>query len=511
MKHTATLLADMAAKLDQNTAFKDAAQDEIDALHAKIAKELADDSHTASNLADVQLSLSDYLESVKMVIDDMFNHDVWVQAEVRSINSKGGHYYFELAQKDDSGKIIASTKATLWKNRASLVIHKFINQTGRELEAGASILIKASAKFHTQYGFSISISDIDPTYTLGELAIAYNAMLKRLTEEGLTTLNKSLPMPLDIKNVIVVAPENAAGLGDFRAEADRLQAANACQFYYHHATFQGNHAPQEIRLALSGAVRNFINIHGHKPDLIVIIRGGGAVGDLAYLNDYELAALLAEQPVPVWVGIGHERDTVILDEVAHTRFDTPSKVIFGIQNHLVAVMTAAKSFMNKTQQITQKQLNHASQTNQANLKRVQFAANKSLNLAKKDSEYAIKHTELLSRHALKTSFDDIHTKYQTCRLGAFTQLETAKKHIHHYRQTHQKLQSKLFAIAQECRHLQSLILIQHPRRTLEKGYAIVRTKQGLIIDNVNTSLQSDRLTIEFADGKICAKPIDKVT
>lgn len=498
MNHKAILTA-----LDQNLDRLAQTQDntDINALHQAIADEMNGVSDEPT-LAGVQLSLSSYLEAVKLVISDTFDHEVWIQAELRAVNTKGGHYYFELAEKDDNGNIIASTRATLWRYRANAVVGKFTRETGKPLSAGLAVLIKGSASFHPQYGFSINISDIDPTYTLGALAQAYNAMLKRLHDEGLTALNKALPTPFDIRHVIVIAPEQAAGLGDFRAEADRLAQTGACQFYYHHATFQGNHAPSEIRTAITHAISEFYASHTHHADLLVIIRGGGAVGDLAYLNDYELSALVAESPMPVWVGIGHERDKVLLDEVAHTRFDTPSKVILAIENHLVAMVALAKGAMTTISDISRTRLHHAKEQSHLAMKSVHHGASQTLKLAKKDSDFLL---STLSSHA----------KYRTHTLSATIsdllarQHKTAHEHIKHARQDtahtlsrHKALLPRLSALRDETRHLQSMILVQHPARTLTKGYALIH-QDGHVIGSLNAIRQGE-IDIEFHDGRIKA-------
>ena len=127
---------------------------------------------SSASLAGTHLSLSDYLAAVKLVIDETFDHEVWVRAEIRAMNTKSGHYYFELAEMDDEEQISASCRATLWRFRAKSVLTKFTATTGQSLSAGASVLVKCSASFHAQYGFSLNISDIDPNYTLGELAAA---------------------------------------------------------------------------------------------------------------------------------------------------------------------------------------------------------------------------------------------------------------------------------------------------------------------------------------------------
>ncbi len=429
-----------------------------------------------------ELALSDYLQAVKLVIDDIFDHEVWVRAEVRSVNSKGGHYYFELAQKDDAGQIVASCRATLWKFKAQAVINQFVKQTGRQLESGIGILLKGKAVFHAQYGFSINISDIDPFYTLGSLAKAYQANLNRLHEQGLTTLNKSLPAPFDIKHVIVIAPENAAGLGDFRADADRLASTGACCFEYHHATFQGNHAPDEIRQAITTAVGGFYQTHGRHADLLVIIRGGGAVGDLAYLNDFELASLLAEQPLPVWVGIGHERDNTLLDEVAHTRFDTPSKVILAIQEQLVSITSLAKLAISQIQKISQHRLS----------------------LAKQDTKHLLWQHKTASAYTLKqhkAQSDSLLTKTQT---STKTAIATQKQRVNHQLHRHQALLPKVQNLANECRHLQSAILLQHPARTLAKGYTLIH-QDDTLITSAHALQQNKPLRIQFADGEVWAK------
>lgn len=225
---------------------------------ATLEAELAEQENNIEvNLEDTVLRLSDYLSAVDMVIKQTFNHRVWVKAEIRNLSSKGGHYYFELAEKDDDGKVIASCRGNLWRFKAARVLAKFERATGMPLDRDLTVLLKVSAGFHAQYGFSLTIEDIDPSYTLGDLARQYAEMVDRLTGEGLLNLNQQLPVPFDIEHVLVIAPEKAAGLGDFQADADRLARTGACHFHYHNATFQGNHAPSEIRQAIVNAQQQF--------------------------------------------------------------------------------------------------------------------------------------------------------------------------------------------------------------------------------------------------------------
>lgn len=489
-----------AARADQVNSHQD-----ILAKHQKIAEEFEESLKNQQALQDIHLSLSDYLAAVKLVIDDSFDHEVWVRAEIRSLHSKGGHYYFELAEKDDDDNITASCRATLWRYRANTVLAKFTATTGQKLAAGASILIECSASFHAQYGFSLNISDIDPNYTLGEIAAAYQAMKKRLIDEGLINLNKQLPTPFDIENVIVIAPEQAAGLGDFRAEADRLMRAGACQFHYHHATFQGNHAPSEIRAAITTSLTEFVENHQKLPDILVIIRGGGAVGDLAYLNDYELAALIAECPVPVWVGVGHERDQVILDLVAHTSFDTPSKVVLGIESHLAQITSQAKSTMEYLHKKALDQLNLAKNNSQRHFEKVRLKSLAAIALAKKDTAHELKQFSQTIKHQHSKEKLKTYALMKSIHQHSITQLTHAKHQSTHQLHRHHSVESRLQVMRDRCAQLQRLILTQHPKHTLQKGYAIIYNDVNQPIKSASMLKADDRVRIQWQDGSVSAR------
>jgi exodeoxyribonuclease VII large subunit len=170
---------------------------------------------------------------------------------------------------------------------------------------------------------------VDPSYSLGDLAAKLARIRHTLQEMGHYDLNKRLPAPVEYVRVAVISPETSAGLGDFRREADLLQGAGLCDFHFYKATFQGVEAPASIQ----NAVLQALTTHKQRTyDALVVIRGGGSLTDLASLNDLDLARLLSQSPIPVYTAIGHERDSTILDEIAHRRFDTPSKVALHISN-----------------------------------------------------------------------------------------------------------------------------------------------------------------------------------
>lgn len=432
-----------------------------------------------TNPQDTKLSLTAYLFAVKSTFNQMFDHDVWVTCEIRAMNTKGGHYYFELADKDADDTLSASCRGTLWHYSAAGIIRRFESSTNVKLGAGLKVLLRGRATFHAQFGFSFNITDIDPSFTLGELAQAYQQMKNKLEKNGLLTLNKAIPMPFDIQKVAVVAPENAAGLGDFRAEADRLMRAKVCQFEYYYATFQGNDAPKSVRQAIYEALSSYDDVPF---DILVIIRGGGAVGDLAYLNDYELAATVAEVPVPVWVGIGHERDTVILDEVAHTSFDTPSKVIYGIEAHITTLWQDAKATKDRMDTLARALL----QRQRAHLSSL------------------FHQVRLGSHHAQSNYRQDIDNQLRMIRQASFYHINQARADSEQLLTRHQIYRTKLHNLRGHIKQLQSYILSRHPNNNLNQGYALVRNLSGQLLTSQNQIQPNMTILIQFKDGSIQA-------
>lgn len=409
-------------------------------------------------MSEPQFSLSEYLSTVQEVIQVAFNEPVWVKAEIRNLSIKGGHYYLELAEKDEhTDKVVAICRATIWKFSAAKMVLKFERESGVELSKDLNVLIKVKARFDPQYGFSVNVEDIDSSYTLGDIARRYQQILEKLTTEGLVNKNKILPTPFDIQNVLVIAPENAAGLGDFRKDADVLDRAGVCHFVYHSATFQGNTAPTSIIESLSAGLRQWATDFDSPPDLIVIIRGGGAVNDLAYLNDYDLAALLCKRSVPIWVGIGHEKDRTILDEVANRSFDTPSKVIGGIRNLIQERVQNVLESLQKIKLLSQHQITAYQSQNDQYIKVIKTLAQHQINEANRTLKLMKSDTQYFAQSQLKL---------------ASTQIEGLLRET----------------------------LLQNPRNVMAKGYGIVRS-EGKAIRSIQ-KISGDAIQVELQDGLI---------
>lgn len=244
----------------------------------------------------------------------------WVEAELAEVRERGGHCYMELVQKDISGAVpVARASARCWRNTWAQVSPRFERVTGERLHAGLKVLLQVYAQFHENYGFSWIVTDIDPTFTLGDMARRRQEVIRQLKAEGVFDLNKELSLPLFASRIAVISSETAAGYGDFCNQLAGNDFGFSFTVTLFPAIMQGERTEQSIIAALDR-----INIGAEMFDCVVIIRGGGAVSDLSAFDSLALAENVANFPLPVITGIGHERDETVVDMVAHTRVKTPT-------------------------------------------------------------------------------------------------------------------------------------------------------------------------------------------
>ncbi|WP_261663254.1 exodeoxyribonuclease VII large subunit [Deinococcus sp. Marseille-Q6407] len=284
------------------------------------------------------LELSELLDYVGQVLGRGLPGAVWVRAEIAELTDRR-HLYLELIQLD-GGQQVAKCRANLWARERFALEGKLRRATGGGLSAGMTVLLLCTAEFHPQYGFSLHIHDLSPEFTLGEAAARLGAMRETLQAEGVYELNRALPLPADYARIAVIAPEGAAGLGDFHREVAPLQEAGALELLYLPATFQG----REASASLTRAAAEALALHAEQPlDALVVIRGGGATTDLAWLNDLDFGRALAQFPAPVITGLGHARDDTLPDELAALRTDTPSKAAAHIVRTVVNAAAQAQA------------------------------------------------------------------------------------------------------------------------------------------------------------------------
>ena len=278
------------------------------------------------------LSLYELNHRVREAIDQSLPGEYWVQAEMSSVNvNAAGHCYIELVQKNDRGPgLVAKARATVWAGRFRMLKPYFEQATGQAFVAGISVLLLVTAEFHELYGLSYIVQDIDPAYTLGNMARRRREILQRLESEGTLRLNKELELPIVPQRIAVISSETAAGYGDFCNQLLTNPYGFAFTTRLFPAVMQGDRVEASVIAALDAVAAEV-----EQWDVVVIIRGGGATSDLAGFDTYELASNCAQFPLPIITGIGHERDDTVIDAVAHTRVKTPTAAAEFLVNRLV--------------------------------------------------------------------------------------------------------------------------------------------------------------------------------
>lgn len=267
------------------------------------------------------LSLLELTRLVASLVQQPETQNVWVTAELSDVTVRGGHCYMELLQKDDRGCQVAKARGVIWANNYPRIDTEFYNATGQRFATGLKVMLRVSASMHSVYGFSLVVTAVNPEYTMGDLLRRRQEILKRLKAEGILELNRELQWPTVPQRIAIISAPGAAGYGDFINQLYHNPSKLRFVTRLYPAVMQGAQAPSSIIAALEKIADD-----AHLWDGVVIIRGGGATSDLQAFEDYNLAANVAQFPLPVAIGIGHERDTTVLDWVANKRLKTPTAV-----------------------------------------------------------------------------------------------------------------------------------------------------------------------------------------
>lgn len=256
----------------------------------------------------------------------------WVQAELAEVHERNGHCYMELVQMSPAKQLVAKASARCWRNTWQLLRPHFERLTGQQLHAGMSVMLQVYPQFHEAYGFSWIVSDINPEFTMGDMARKRQEIIRQLKEEGVYDLQKELAIPLFAKRIAVISSETAAGYGDF---CNQL-TDNAYGFQFQTELFPAVMQGEQVESSVIAAL-DHINERIAAFDVVVIIRGGGATTDLSGFDTLLLAENVANFPLPIITGIGHDRDESVLDMISHTRVKTPTAAAAFLIDHLAQV------------------------------------------------------------------------------------------------------------------------------------------------------------------------------
>ena len=431
------------------------------------------------------LSLYELNALVKRSINTCLPDTYWVQAELSDVRSNySGHCYLEFVQKEPRGNnLIAKARGTIWSNVYRLLKPYFEEETGQAFVAGIKVMVKVAVEFHELYGYSLTVQDIDPTYTLGDMARRRREILKQLEEEGVLTLNKELEIPLLAQRIAVISSATAAGYGDFCNQLEH----NPYGFVFYPRLFpavmQGERVESSIIAALDA-----INACRDHWDVVVIIRGGGATSDLSGFDTYELAANCAQFPLPVITGIGHERDDTVLDSVSHTRVKTPTAAAEFLVNHLHDTAEVLEDYASAIFYAVSTRMERERTRLARMIERIPMQTRMRLKDEHYRQERVVKQLEVGLQACLTR---EIH------RLKMVeTQLGIA-------------LQRRLLKESHRLQLLEQELKAASPEQLLKRGYSIT-LMNGKAVTDASVLQQGDELTTRFAKGEIKSMVTEKI-
>lgn len=450
------------------------------------------------------------LFELNSMVNAMLRHTMpgvfWLAAEISELRvASNGHCYLEFVQKDEtSGSLVAKARGNIWRGNYIALSSHFERQTGQKLTAGIKVLVAVTVTFHELYGYSLNVTDIDPAYTLGDLARRRREIIRQLEEDGVTELNKELPLPRLIHNVAVISSATAAGYGDFCKQL--RQSGFSFQKKLFPATMQGKKVEETVIAALD-------KIAGEtgKWDVVVIIRGGGATADLGGFDSYLLAANVAQFPLPVLTGIGHERDDTILDFVAHKKLKTPTAVAAFLIDSRVRESVLLDKLISRLSQAAGQQLQGWQCGLDALARRLGFSVKHSIATRRHVFDTIAQHYNLAAtrytsrqRERLLRTEAGINLLSRTFLQNQRNRLENLPLRLRHIVQAffaHERL--RLSEMARNMR-------LADPGRILALGFSITM-KNGEPVTDATCLSRGDTLTTRFAKGETVSKVLSVPT
>jgi len=445
------------------------------------------------------ISLYQLNNQIKSHLSDAFSDELWVVAEISELRqTQNGHCYLELIEKDENtDQITAKARATIWAYTFRMLHPYFKTSTGQTLSSGIKVLIKVSVEFQEIYGYSLNVKDIDPTYTLGDMARRKKEVIDKLKQEGVFDMNRDLLFPEIPKTIALISSPTAAGYEDF---VDQLEN-NPQGFQFHHKLFpaimQGNQAEASI-------IDTLEKIYAYEDifDVIVIIRGGGSTSDLNCFDNYELAQNIAQFPIPVISGIGHERDESVVDMIANIKVKTPTAAAEflidcfeecesyhdGLQeNFLASVQDILIESSNRLQELSQK-----------------FTPLVRHILANKNNQLDMARQSIISsgKSLLKNSNHQLQAFSFDLKLSVKHQLDMEQMNINQFVLKQRNVSRRFFN-----KHKHQLELFEQsakyadPENILKKGYTLTLSN-GKILKDINQLKENDIIETKFAKGSI---------
>lgn len=424
------------------------------------------------------ITLYELNNMLSIVVGNAFQKQYKVAAEISELRvNSSGHCYMELVEKDDQGNTVAKARANIWAATFRKLQPFFEYSTGITLKAGIKILITVKVSFDPLYHYSLTVWDIDPAYTIGDMAMRRTQILNRLSEEGVINDNKSLTLSAIPQKIAVISSATAAGFGDFCNQIENNSQGYVFYPILFKALMQGEQSAESIIAAL-----NRIYDNANMFDCVVIIRGGGATSELNCFDDYELALNITQFPLPVIVGIGHERDTTVLDYVAYKSVKTPT----AVAEFLISSIASSDGYINELSGEIIDRIKNL--LNDAKLK-LSTIENKAPALITNKLE---REKGLLSQRQSRVVME-LQRKVSNERIKVATSFATLKSN---FQRSIEREENRITNIANN-------IDLLSPDKILKRGYSI-SVKDGYPIKSVTEVKENDNIKVIFTDGEIDA-------
>jgi len=445
------------------------------------------------------LTLSTLNSIIKQTISDNLNRTYWIIAEINQLSANyGGHAYLEFIEKqENSDKILAKSRATIWASTYRMVKPYFESVTGYQLKNGLKILVNVSVEFHEVYGLSLNVFDIDPTYTLGDLEKRKLEIIKQLKDEGIFDLNKELEFPELPQNIAIISSATAAGYEDFVNQLTNNNHNYKFNLKLFPAVMQGNNAEDSIISALD-EIFEYEDIF----DIVVIIRGGGSKSDLACFDTYNLTANICQFPIPIITGIGHERDVSIADIVAHESQKTPT----AVAEFIISKFLEIDNKLTKIEDNFVNCINKKIRTEKENLNQITFNFQNVVNNRITKTKINFQNTEQkfsnnLQKYLNKKEFQI--NLFSNKLINALNNSLNSKNKKLNFLETKTNFSIEKYFLKKknQLNLFEKIIEYQHPKNILKKGYSITRCNNK-VIKNVDELENETIIETELYFGKI---------
>lgn len=445
------------------------------------------------------ISLFELNRTVKEVLHAALPEKVWIRAETSDVRqNQNGHCYLEFIEKDKSGKtMLAKARGMIWSTTFHLLKAYFESTTGQAFASGLKVLVEVSVEYHEVFGLSLTVHDIDPAYTLGDQALNRAAILRQLEEDGVLELNKELELPLLTNRIAVISSPTAAGYEDFCNQLENNSQGFVFYIRLFPAIMQGDRTENSIISALEQVYE-----YQEKFDAVVIIRGGGATSELSAFDSYLLAASVAQFPLPVITGIGHERDETVLDIVAHTRAKTPT----AVAEFLVGYMADTAGNLDMAQQLLTEIVQDRMQDEKDRLKQAESDfVYMSRNWYKDQSTFLASLGTTLKKEiqAYRKGSDALLATIAASLVRNTQQLskEEQKRLSSYHAVLEKNALGSLVAKEKQLELYDKILELVSPQNILKKGYTLTMA-DGKLVKSAALLGEGQELTTQFADGKV---------